>query len=478
MGKIRNPLPFAEHFNVDPAKLEKLGILNPVLNVDTKLFIDPVLLDVSVHSEIAMGATRSFDSYFDDVIKLLRASAHRGDVAWRAAQARLRFREVVATCLGYGASTIRGSAFGPQLTARLIDTAKQIVDLGVTDPDLFKLLPLLEDGVGPDLISDLATNVIVKDLAVLTQTVCKKLALQTRTFKIRGEEFQLTENPTQPRPTPVLLVPTDILRALPVASDWSEVADAAAASAAARDRVNRLIGDIWSAKTRRQKAELRAATLASRDAFEALLLLIREIELRPYDLKRDPEGLTVWRTVHHSIAREFPLQLVLAEPPDPGKAIAVVVAILNHFQQLVEKKGLWKVLWTEGRPHNEKVAQMVFFALADAYCKANNLDVTPEADTGAGPVDFKFSAGYEIRILVEVKLSTNSKLIAGYERQLEAYKDAEHPIHATYLVIDVGWMGKKDERLLAVKNSRAAQGLPVSDIVFVDATRKASASKR
>jgi hypothetical protein len=51
MAKIRDPLPFAEHFNIDPVKLERIGILNPVLNVDTKLFIDPVLLETSSHKQ-------------------------------------------------------------------------------------------------------------------------------------------------------------------------------------------------------------------------------------------------------------------------------------------------------------------------------------------------------------------------------------------------------------------------------------------
>lgn len=478
MGKIRNPISFAKYFRIDARELQRMRILNPVLNVDTKLFIDPVLLDVSSNKEISKGASRSFHRYFEDVIKLLQASSQRGDIAWRTARGRLRFREVKETCLGYGGSTIHGSAFGSKLSARLIETAKQIVDLGVTDPDLFKLLPLLEEGVGPDLISDLTTNVIVKDLARLTQSVTKKLGIRGCNFNIAGEIFNLPENPTEPRPTPILLIPTDILRSLPLASDWSEIADAAAQSAATRQRINRLIGNIWEAKTRRDKARLREASLASRDAFQALLDLIHEVQIRPYDLRKDPEGLIVWRAVHETVARDFPLQLRLVGLPDPNKAMAIVSAIIEQFRNLIETKGLWKVLWCDGKPHDEKVAQMVFFAVADGYCKANNLDVTPEAETGVGPVDFKFSSGYRIRVLVEIKLSTNPKLVAGYEKQLNAYKSAEHPIHATYLVIDVGGMGRKDQKLVETKNSWASKGGPVSDLVFVDGTPKPSASKR
>src|SRR5882672_3301784 len=127
MAKIRNPISFSEHFRIDPANLSKLGIISPVLNVDTKLFIDPVLLEKSRHPEIADGATATFRIYFENVVKLLSASTKPGDVAWRAAVSMLRFPEIVATCLGYGASTIHGTAFGPELSARLVVTAKEIV---------------------------------------------------------------------------------------------------------------------------------------------------------------------------------------------------------------------------------------------------------------------------------------------------------------------------------------------------------------
>jgi hypothetical protein len=156
----------------------------------------------------------------------------------------------------------------------------------------------------------------------------------------------------------------------------------------------------------------------------------------------------------------------------------VVMSIVAQFKTVTERKGLWKLFWHAGRPHHERVAQMVFFALADAYCKANNLDITPEAETGVGPVDFKMSAGYHERILVEVKLSTNPRLVAGYEKQLKAYDDAESPISSTYLVIDVGGLGRKDQQLLDARNDRIGRGVPAPEVILVDGTPQRSASKR
>jgi hypothetical protein len=109
MGKIRNPIQFSEHFGISETLLDKLGVLDPTLNVDVKLFVDPLLLEGSKHAEIRKSA-KSFRNYFVEIIKLLVASKREGDVAWREAQRRLQFSEVPGTCLGYSAASIRGSA--------------------------------------------------------------------------------------------------------------------------------------------------------------------------------------------------------------------------------------------------------------------------------------------------------------------------------------------------------------------------------
>ena len=43
---------------------------------------------------------------------------------------------------------------------------------------------------------------------------------------------------------------------------------------------------------------------------------------------------------------------------------------------------------------HESSAQLLFFSVAQIYCLANNIDVSPETDSGNGSVDFKFSNGY------------------------------------------------------------------------------------
>jgi hypothetical protein len=152
--------------------------------------------------------------------------------------------------------------------------------------------------------------------------------------------------------------------------------------------------------------------------------------------------------------------------------------IIKQFKILVEDKGLWKLMYHNDVPRPEHNSQRLFFAVADAYCKANNIDLSPEVDSGNGPVDFKLSHGHHAKVLVEIKLSKNQKLVAGYTKQLEAYKDAEETTKAVYLIVDVGQMGNKAKQLALEQSRQRKAQLPVSEMVFVDATRQLSASKR
>ena len=137
-----------------------------------------------------------------------------------------------------------------------------------------------------------------------------------------------------------------------------------------------------------------------------------------YDLAADPAGELFWRKLATTLATEQPFELRPPATLDVDGVANVVEQIIGQFRFLIEDRRFSEELYANGKPRPEKAAQRLFFAVAYAYCKANNLDVTPEAETGNGPVDFKVSQGFRGRVLVEIKLSTNGKLVADvYKRQ-------------------------------------------------------------
>ena len=482
MGKIRDPIRFSDYFKVEEIALRRLGVLDPNLNVDTPLFIDPLLLSKSKHPEMR-AAAKTYRSHFEKVITFLSKTKQLDDVAWRTAERLMTFPEVKFTCLGYGGSSVSGSGSGVETRAAVLATAKGVVDLGVEDPDLFAAMAVFEDKIGPDRIGDMTATVIMQELIAFNQRVLKNLKVPTRFTTIRlasgaVHSGRLTINPHPKVKVPIILVPTDVLRDLPVVESWSDVSDVAARNKELRDKINRHLGDIWRVKTRKDKAEMRRRVLASKAAFNTFLEALKSADAQAYNIATDPQGVLVWRRVAALIAQEQHAEFDIPKKLDAAGVAFVVEQIINQFRFLIEERGLAKELYAEGKRRPESSAQHLFYAVAHSYCMANNIDITPEAETGRGPVDFKASQGFEARALVEIKLSDNKKLEAGYRSQLEAYRTAERTMHAYYVVIDVdGELTNKSKKLFDQKNLAASQKRRASEIILINGAVKPSASK-
>jgi hypothetical protein len=476
MAKITSLETISSEFGIDPKKLETLDVIDTQLTVDTNLFIDPLLLPDSKHEEISTGAATAYEQRFEFIIKLLAASKEKGDITWRKAEKLFNFSEVSWTCLGYS-SSVRGSGFGPELTSSTLETAAQIVALGITDIDFFMGLSLFEEGIGPDRISDMTTNIILPHLIDFTIRQNTILKLPTNGFKIKDEVLHLPQNPYSK--DPLIFVPRDIVRVLPIASDWSDISRIARETEEYREKVSGGVGKVWATMSKRRKQALRDNALQSKEAFEQILELLKEVPKTPYNFEADHNGEAFWTRLKN-IAGQYPL--ITTDTPKNitslDEAKKLVDTIIIQFQDLVENKGIWKELWSDDkRPRREKGAQRLFFVIAYSYCKANNLDVTPEADTGNGPVDFKFSFGFNTRIVVEIKLSTND-LVHGYTKQLEVYKKAEDTQSGVYLVIDVGSIGHKYNEVQRIKREAIEANQRTSAVYLVDGNRRESASKR
>lgn len=478
MGKIKNPATISSEFGVDLSVLNRLGVMNVLLSTDTPVFIDPLLLEHSSKTEISNGAYQSYRKRFETIIKLLIASQTENDLPWRNAKRRFKFSEISWTCLGYG-TTVKGSGFGKDLVSKTLDTASQIVALGVDDIDLFMALALFEEGIGPDRISDMTTNIILIDLINFSVNVNKELKIPTKEFIVESNIYNLVANPFSNKP--LIFVPNDIVRDLPIASDWSDISRVVKENEELRENVSNHIGEIWSTMTKKDKQKLKEAALKSKDAFQKVIDMIREVEPKPYDFKNDRNGELFWTKLLENIPKNYPYDLssYAGRKLQSNEVIEIVNKILDQFQDLVENKGLWKELWDEsGKPRKEKASQRLFYAVAYSYCKANNIDLTPEADSGNGPVDFKLSQGFNSRLVIEIKLSTNGSLVHGYEKQLEIYKKADDTDLGVFLIIDVGRIGKKYNLVQKLRNEFIKEHGRASDIRYVDGNQKASASKR
>lgn len=454
--------------------MQRLGVFDPALEADTPLFIDPILVRRSSAQELASTGSNRIDEHFGNLFRLLAASRRPNDAAWTAAQRFLKFHEVPGTCLGYGGGSIHGSGWGSGLTSELLTRAKEIIDAAVEDPALFLLIGLFSPNIGPDRLSDMYTNILLPDLATYSERMCDALGVPLEEFRIDNRDLFLPVNPTQSRRTPILLVPTDVLRDLPIASSVDEIWEVAEHNRALRDGINAHVGALWEGVNRDEKEKILQALLRDPRYASSLIQRLMEAAAEPYDLVKDPKGLLLWTNLAYQIGLQFPHQIVAPQGRSVEELNRVVVEIIRQFKHLMEDRDLWKVLHDSNSRKSEKTTQRLFYSVAYAYCQANGFDITPEADTGNGPVDFKFTGGDRPKILVELKLSKND-VKHGHDVQLPTYVRAEKADRSHYLVIDVGRLGRKWVDLVAARKS-AGQTEPA--VWLVDATPRASASAR
>ncbi len=363
MAQVNELISLSSIKGIDIDLLEALGVTDVILNADTALFIDPLLLSASSHVEINKNAVEKYEEKFRKIKKFLQVSKEENDLTWKAAKKQFNFPEISYTCLGYSSSTTKGSAWGEHLIAATLKTAKEIISLGVEDEDFFMGLSLFEEGIGPDRISDMTTNIIFDDLIDFTIRVNKELNLPVQVFKISkiGKVFTTVVNPFNQGP--LILVPSDIVRALPIVTDWSDIGLAARQNENLRENLNEKVGGIWATMSRKEKDRAKSLALRSKEAFEDVLELIRAIDRVPYDIKNDKNGEFFWRRVTSLITKNHPLDLSKFRKEDitEGEFIALVNTIIEEFKILIEDKGIWKELWSEdGKNRREKAVQRCF----------------------------------------------------------------------------------------------------------------------
>ena len=149
--------------------------------------------------------------------------------------------------------------------------------------------------------------------------------------------------------------------------------------------------------------------------------------------------------------------------------------IMEYFKQWVENNKGWEVIQDASSRNREKILQRIIHLSGLCYIEKNNLDMSCEPDEGRGPVDFKVSRGQD-KTLIEVKLSSNSQYLHGYEVQVEEYGKAENTDKLVYVLVDIG-NPLKVKKLKELHEQNIGQGKKVPELIIIDSTPKESASR-
>lgn len=157
------PITFSEQFNISKEVLEITGVFDVILDIDTRVFIDPALLELCTEPEF-LDARKKVEKYFSDIITLLRHSKSQTDMYRKRAERMLTFTELSGTCFGYSQNGTGGNAIGSVLRKTILNTIQDLMTEGDTDPVLFELLGVFQEGIGCDRVSDLITFILREDM--------------------------------------------------------------------------------------------------------------------------------------------------------------------------------------------------------------------------------------------------------------------------------------------------------------------------
>jgi hypothetical protein len=189
-----------------------------------------------------------------------------------------------------------------------------------------------------------------------------------------------------------------------------------------------------------------------------------------------------WMAAARTVARAEAITATPVSQPPQEDFLAWVGTLVDRFQHAVESGDTWRILWDDklAKPRGELIVHAAAATMWTSLCALADVDMTRESDAGHGPVDFKFSAGWHRRALIEVKLLSSSKLLQGADAQLPQYLASEQISCAYYVCLGFTDRDLRPERLTRVRATCAAYETRSGSVViprFIDARPKLSASR-
>lgn len=89
--------------------------------------------------------------------------------------------EINGINLGFSESK-HGAAFGERLRRQVISDAFDIVKKGILYPEIFQLVSLFEENIGPDRLSDMISTIIYPNIVAYTKRIQQDLKLNKENY--------------------------------------------------------------------------------------------------------------------------------------------------------------------------------------------------------------------------------------------------------------------------------------------------------
>lgn len=447
-------------------ELEELGVFDSLMDEDSNFFINIKRLKDTEVPEFK-DSYDNINAYFRDLGILLKASKNPQDKLYKTAVKKFDFSEVRGINLGFSKGA-RGAGFGPKLSNQIVKDASEIIKSGSEQPEIFHLTSLFEENVGPDRLSDMIATLIYEDIVKYTKRVYKEFGINKENYPEYSFESGLLINPY--KDCELLLLPIDILHELPIARSWDDIDRVVTENETIRREMSELVGKEWRKLASSQKKRyIKDYIFMKPHLVSKVIADYRSTDVKAYD---------IYQNIDYKIERlinnitKVKKELNLSEKNSYESALEII----GTFKNWIENQKGYTILEGIDTRNEEKIIQRTLHGTAGFYCKINNLDISPESNTGRGPVDFKISRGDD-KTVVEIKLTSNQETVHGFEIQIEEYAKSEGAENKIFLLIDNGRSSNRIKKVEESYENRKKAGENPAIVIVIDAKPKESASK-
>lgn len=459
---------------------------------DTPLYVDPFLV-FEDDDPFWAGCHADVVDFFGLALRFVKlAQGDTRSAHWRKAERMLLFPEPKEFALGLSMGHPEGSGTADDFAVRMAEALDLLRRDDLETVRYVEAFILFCDGLGVDRISDIFCNITKARFIDYTRRIVQRHGIDRQNVRVRHTDWSrqsgrwndgnvaLPESPVFRGG--VLLCPERFLKDIPrVTPDgfwsWAENNEA-------RTLREDLNYDLSLSLTQAERAQRGRQVARSRPSIALAYVEEKAAQdLVPYDVQADPKLLVGWAEVGRDAAAAN--EEALKQPAEEDGFYEWVGDLMNEFKHAVEQTDLWRALWNDEltRPRQEKIVQAIASTMWAARCSAAGVDLSREVDIGRGPVDFKFSAGWDKRALTEIKLIKSTHFFTGASKQLPQYLRSEKIEGGYYVCVGFSGQDFNPERLDKVKATcealTKAKGRRITPI-FVDARcdNKPSASKQ
>ena len=261
------------------------------------------------------------------------------------------------------------------------------------------------------------------------------------------------------------MLPSEILNELPIARCWDDIERVCRENEAIKREINEVVAAEWhKISSTERKAYLKEHLFNNPEGLARVIESYRSARVEKCDFTADVEYVV------GCLKSDFKVPADLS-----STSMEATAKVLSEYKGWIEdNKGSFVINESKSR-HMEKIVQRTIHAVALMYCKEHNWDISPESDSGRGPVDFKISRGTD-KTVVEIKLTSNQQCVHGLEVQIEQYALAEGTDNKVFVLVDTGVGSFRIEDVYRKHKEMIERGEHPADIIVIDAKPKASAS--